>query len=143
MALRLPDGRAFVGLASSTVVRDEQGQFVRTNSTLIDITERKRADAALQAQRDFLQNITNSIPVQLAFFDRDLICRFANASYARWLDSSPDELVGQPVLLELLDDRLGDVVEWGVAALAFASQPEAGHGDRLGRGKATRQGISS
>ncbi|EWS64397.1 PAS domain S-box protein [Hydrogenophaga sp. T4] len=67
VALRLPDGRAFVGLASSTVVRDEQGQFVRTNSTLIDITERKRADAALQAQRDFLQNITNSIPVQLAF----------------------------------------------------------------------------
>ncbi|MDZ4290693.1 MAG: PAS domain S-box protein [Hydrogenophaga sp.] len=94
VALRLPDGRAFVGLASSTVVRDEQGQFVRTNSTLIDITERKRADAALQAQRDFLQNITNSIPVQLAFFDRDLICRFANASYARWRTDRPERLLG-------------------------------------------------
>ena len=72
-----------------------RGRFVRTINTLVDITERKAAEVALAAQRNFLQTITSSVPVQLAFFDRDLICRFANASYARWLEwRHPTQLVG-------------------------------------------------
>ncbi|GLS15654.1 PAS domain-containing sensor histidine kinase [Hydrogenophaga electricum] len=94
VSLKLPDGRPFVALASSTAVYDENGQFLRTNSTLLDITARKAAEAALHAQRSFLQAVTNTVPVQLAFFDRELSCRFANAAYARWTGGSPDDLVG-------------------------------------------------
>ncbi|MFN7120718.1 MAG: PAS domain S-box protein [Hydrogenophaga sp.] len=88
------DGSTFVALISSTAVTDAQGRFVRTINTLADITERKAAEVALAAQRNFLQTITSSVPVQLAFFDTDLICRFANASYARWLNGTPEQLVG-------------------------------------------------
>ena len=97
LRMRRRDGSTFVALLSSTAVVDETGRFVRTNNTLVDITERKAAEQALQAQRNFLQTITNNLPVQLAFFDRQLICRFANARYARWLNTSPDLLLGLPL----------------------------------------------
>lgn len=92
--IRRRDGSAFLALLSSTAVFDDRGHFVRTNNTLLDITERKAAENALAAQGNFLQAITNSVPVQLAFFDRDLICRFANASYARWVQGDTGQLVG-------------------------------------------------
>lgn len=88
------DGTGFIGLLNTTAVLDEQGRFLRTNNTLVDITGRKAAEVALAAQRNFLQTITSSVPVQLAFFDTRLICRFANASYARWLGGPPEQLVG-------------------------------------------------
>ncbi|MDZ4396574.1 PAS domain S-box protein [Hydrogenophaga sp.] len=89
------DGSSFIALISSTAVTDSNGRFVRTVNALVDITERKAAEVALAAQRNFLQTVASSVPVQLAFFDRDLICRFANTSYARWLDGNPDTLVGK------------------------------------------------
>lgn len=92
--LRRRDGSTFVALLSSTAVVDEQGRFVRTNNTLVDISARKLAEHALQAQRGFLQTITDTVPVQLAFYDRELVCRFANASYARWLGEEPASLIG-------------------------------------------------
>jgi PAS domain S-box-containing protein len=89
------DGSSFIALISSTAVTDSNGRFVRTVNALVDITERKAAEVALAAQRNFLQTVASSVPVQLAFFDPDLICRFANTSYARWLDGNPDTLVGK------------------------------------------------
>ncbi|MDP2985120.1 PAS domain S-box protein, partial [Hydrogenophaga sp.] len=89
------DGSSFIALISSTAVTDSNGHFIRTVNALVDITERKAAEVALAAQRNFLQTVASSVPVQLAFFDRDLICRFANTSYARWLDGNPDTLVGK------------------------------------------------
>lgn len=94
VGLRRRDGSTFVALLSSTAVVDEQGRFVRTNNTLVDISARKRAEHALHAQRNFLQTVTNTVPVQLAFYDHELICRFANASYARWLGAEPASLIG-------------------------------------------------
>lgn len=92
--LRRRDGSTFVALLSSTAVLDEHGRFIRTNNTLVDISARKLAEHALQAQRNFLQTVTNTVPVQLAFYDHELICRFANASYARWLGAEPASLIG-------------------------------------------------
>jgi PAS domain S-box-containing protein len=88
------DGSPFTVLLSSTAVYDEQGHLVRSNNTLVDVSERKTASDALAAQRILLQTITNRVPVQIAFFDRSLICRFANASYARGVRHPSAEPVG-------------------------------------------------
>jgi len=92
--MRRRDGSTFTALLSSTAVMDSKGRFVRTNNTLVDITARKAAEQALSAQSRFLQTVTNSVPVQLAYFDRDLICRFANTSYARWRTGHIGDIIG-------------------------------------------------
>lgn len=94
LGMRRRDGSTLTVLLSSTALYDEQGHFVRTNNTLLDISARKAAELALADQRNFLQAITNTVPVQLAFYDTNLICRFANASYARWLNDEPERLIG-------------------------------------------------
>ncbi len=127
--LRRRDGSTFVALLSSTAVVDEQGRFVRTNNTLVDISARKRAEHALHAQRNFLQTVTNTVPVQLAFYDHELICRFANASYARWLGAEPASLIG----LHLRDiARPEDFVSAG-ARLEAALRGEPQHFEGLRR----------
>ncbi|MDO9433800.1 PAS domain-containing sensor histidine kinase [Hydrogenophaga sp.] len=95
LTLRRRDGSTFLAQVTSTAVLDSQGRFVRSNNMVVDITARKAAENALATQRTFLQAVTNSVPVQLAFFDRDLICRFANASYARWTRGDTEQLVGK------------------------------------------------
>lgn len=94
VCLRRRDGSTLNALLSSIAVLDEQGHFLHANNTLVDISARHRAEQALSAQRAFLQAITDNVPVQMAFYDRDLICQFANASYARWLNAPPASLVG-------------------------------------------------
>ena len=94
VCLRRRDGSEMWVLLSTTAVLDEDGQFVHTNNTLVDISASHAAEAALAAQRGFLQTIADGVAVQLAFYDRDLICRFANASYARWLGTEPAALLG-------------------------------------------------
>ena len=94
LRLRRRDGSELWVLLSSTGVFDENNRFIHTNNTLVDISADHAAKEALAAQRGFLQTITNEVPVQLAFYDRDLICRFANASYARWLGGDPAALLG-------------------------------------------------
>src|SRR5690606_31142565 len=93
-----------------------------------DVTERKVVEQALDAQGRFLQAMTDTVPVQLAFFDRDLICRFANASYARWRGSQPAEVVGRhlsdiarPQDYEGARERL---------AAALRGEPQRYEGDR-------------
>jgi PAS domain S-box-containing protein len=129
LGLRRRDGSTFVALLSSTAVVDEQGRFVRTNNTLMDISARKLAEHALQAQRNFLQTVTNTVPVQLAFYDQDLICRFANASYARWLGSEPPSLIG----LHLRDIARPEDFATAGARLEAAMRGEPQHFEGLRR----------
>ncbi|MBL0919218.1 MAG: PAS domain S-box protein [Hydrogenophaga sp.] len=128
VTLRRRDGSTFVALVSSTAVRDHKGRFVRTNNTLIDITARKVAEDALAAQGRFLQAMTDTVPVQLAYFDRNMVCRFANASYARWRGGVPADVVGlhlrdiaQPRYYEPARERL---------AAALAGAPQRFEGER-------------
>jgi PAS domain S-box-containing protein len=94
VCLRRRDGSMLNALLTSTAVFDAQGQFICTNNTLMDISARYKAEQALSAQRAFLQAITDTVPVQMAFYDRNLVCQLVNASYARWLDAPPASLVG-------------------------------------------------
>lgn len=128
LVLRRRDGSTLTVLVSSTAVRDHKGRFVRTNNTLIDITARKAAEEALAVQGRFLQALTDTVPVQIAYFDRDLICRFANASYARWRGGVPGDVVGLH-LRDIAQPRYFDAARERLAA-ALAGAPQRFEGER-------------
>lgn len=81
-------------LISTIGVFDSDGRFVCTNSTVLDVSQQRSAERQRDEQTQLLQRISDVIPVQIALFDEQLICRFANASYARWLRSTPEKVVG-------------------------------------------------
>lgn len=97
VGIKMPDGRPFIALASSTAVYDETGAFLRTNSTLLNITERKAAEQALRENQRFLQTVTDHVPGLIAYLDASLCFRFANAEHQRMYGMDPARIVGRPV----------------------------------------------
>lgn len=57
------DGRTLPVLLNSTAVYDENGQYLRSRSTLFDMTELKKAQDALQKNETLLRTVLNSLPV--------------------------------------------------------------------------------
>jgi diguanylate cyclase (GGDEF)-like protein/PAS domain S-box-containing protein len=66
---------------------------------------RARADeaAAAVAEREhFLRTVTNAVPGQVGYWDRDLRCRFANIGYLEWFGRRHEEVIGAE-LKDLMD----------------------------------------
>jgi len=123
------DGTRFHALFSSTAVLDERGAFLHTNTTVLDISDRKAAEQRVAAHDGFLQTITDRIPVRLAYYDKDLICRFSNSAHARRYGKMPSELVGshlsQVVHAELMPEILPHFAE------ALSGQPQNFEAERV------------
>ncbi len=47
--------------------------------------------------QDFIKTITDAIPGMIAYWDRELRCRFANRAYAGWFGREPTELMGRTI----------------------------------------------
>jgi PAS domain S-box-containing protein len=54
---------------------------------------------------DFTQGITDSVPVMLGYWNKDLICEFANQGYSRWFGKSPVQIIGRS-MRELVCEQL-------------------------------------
>ena len=110
LEIRRKDGSRFHALCSSTAVVDEQGRFLYSNTTITDISERKAAEQRLAAHDAFLRSITDRIPTHLAYYDKDLICRFANTAHAARSGRLVGEMVGAH-LSQLVDpEQLPDIL---------------------------------
>ena len=58
------------------------------------------------AQRErFIRSVTDALPGLLAYWDKGLVCRFANKGYLEWFGKSPEDVVGHTIQ-ELMGDRL-------------------------------------
>jgi diguanylate cyclase (GGDEF)-like protein len=62
-----------------------------------------RWEGATLQTADFALKVADSLDVLLAYWDKDLICRFANCAYEAWFGRSRSELIGMH-LQELLGD---------------------------------------
>ena len=72
-----PDGSVVHVLESARVVRDEDGSVQYYEGVVEDITDRKRAEQDLRAEKDFIDSALNSLPGAFYLIDRDL-------RYQRW-----------------------------------------------------------
>lgn len=61
------------------------------------VNARNRAEESTKALGDserFIKNITNAMPAMVAYWDKDLRCRFANQSYLARFDKTDKEIIG-------------------------------------------------
>lgn len=92
--LRRRDGSTIDVLMSSTAVRDEQGRYLRSNTTVMDISARKAAETALRENQRFLHTVTNHVPGLIAYLDAMLRFRFANDEHKRLYGIDPARAMG-------------------------------------------------
>ena len=76
---------------------DARGVQVGWATVSMDITERKKVEAALREALQQLQLITDNMPAAVARCSRDLRYIWASRSYAAWTGLRPDELVGRRI----------------------------------------------
>ncbi len=51
---------------------------------------------------DLKSKISDQIDAMLAYWDKDLICRFANMAYMQWFGKTPEEMIGKIHIKDLL-----------------------------------------
>jgi len=85
--VRRRDGSTFRALVNAIVVRDPDGRFASTRSTLVDITARAEADRRLREAEAFLESVVENLP---------LVVYVKNAADLRFLrlNRTAEELFG-------------------------------------------------
>ncbi|WP_242036476.1 PAS domain S-box protein [Leptolyngbya sp. FACHB-321] len=73
------------------------GAFKGYIGSVIDITDRKQAEAALAQRETELRLVTNAVPALIAFVDSDERYRFNNRGYEAWFGQPATEIYGKPV----------------------------------------------
>ena len=129
LAARRPDGTLVWFESSAVPVHSpDTGELVAVVSSFTDVTQRKQlideieghrhrlaqlvdertqalqlANAQMAEAVRFAGAVADNLPGRVAHYDRDLRCRFANASFCNWLEMAHDQVIGRP-LHELIDE---------------------------------------
>ena len=116
------DGSQFQALLSCVAVLDADGKFLQIQVSVVDINLRKETEERLNSHDGFLQTIADRIPVELAYYDKDLNCRFANRAHASRYGRSPEEMAGENLSNLLSARRLPEILPHVAEALSGQSQ---------------------
>jgi PAS domain S-box-containing protein len=79
MEVIAPKGNLTVEYRDNPIVRG--GQIVAVQAILMDITERKKAEEALQAERQRLHDVLEAIPIMVCLLTPDYHVAFANRAF--------------------------------------------------------------
>jgi PAS domain S-box-containing protein len=80
---------------SATTVRDESGKVVRYEGTVRDITNQKRAEAAIKEGRRLLQQVIDTVPAVINVKDKQLRYVLMNRYMAGIFDIEPADALGR------------------------------------------------
>jgi PAS domain S-box-containing protein len=103
--------------------RDAAGAIAKFIAVRTDITQRRRAQDLLAAQEqrartseERLRQIADGIPAMVAYWDRDLICRFANRAHHARFGLTPGQIEGRSYA-SLMGSRYGKGKRGRIAAV--------------------------
>ncbi|MEB3292446.1 MAG: PAS domain-containing sensor histidine kinase [Synechococcales bacterium] len=93
--LKHRQGEIFPVLINATAVRDSEGQYVMSRSTVVDLRERKQVELALQQREAHYRAIVEDQTELICRFLHDGRLTFVNQAYCRYFGKSASELLGQ------------------------------------------------
>jgi PAS domain S-box-containing protein len=97
ISLRRKDGSAGIFLDTSRAVWDPSGKIIRYQGTLVDISERRAMEKALQRQEEFQRYLLESFPDLILVIDREERYSFVSSRIHDQLGYSPEDLLGKKV----------------------------------------------
>jgi len=89
---------------------------------LANCAEMELAISAVREREHFLHEIADAMPGLVAYWDKNLICRFANKQYFEWFGRTPEQVLGSSIQ-SLLGDQLFKLNETYIRG-ALAGQPQ-------------------
>jgi PAS domain S-box-containing protein len=90
------DGTILPALLSATMVKDESGSFVRTRSTVFDLTERRQVERKLKEAHGFLDSVFEHIPAMVFVKDaNDLTFVRHNKANQELLGYTEEQVLGK------------------------------------------------
>src|SRR5215472_10439828 len=96
--------------AVGSPIYSTKGTLTGYMGTLEDVTERTRAQYAMQDALQQLQLITDNMAVGVSRCTRDLRYRWISRGYAAWLGRVPEQIVGRP-LVDILGRKIYEVIK--------------------------------
>src|SRR6185369_5091140 len=116
VVLRRRDGTHVVALENSRGVRDGSGRIVGYEGTLSDITERKRAEQAIYAEKDRAQVTLQSIGDAVITTDAAALIDYLNPVAERLTGWTLDEARGRPIgdVLQFVDEATRKPVAYAI-----------------------------
>ncbi|HEX6031986.1 MAG TPA: PAS domain-containing protein [Tepidiformaceae bacterium] len=95
--MRRADGVYRWQLAEAAPLRDSDGTITHWILALVDIHERKTAERAVSRTQELLQLVTELLPANVAYIDRDELYVFANENYRAFYGVDPESLRGRTI----------------------------------------------
>ncbi len=90
-----PDGTVHWIAARGQATYDADDQPISSMGIAFDITDRKRAESALQQRETELRLVTDTVPALISFVDADQRYRFNNRGYEEWFGHSAASVYGK------------------------------------------------
>lgn len=59
--------------------------------------DRQASATAIVENARFIKTVTDAMPAMVAYWDRDLLCRFANKPYLKWFGKPPEAIIGTSI----------------------------------------------
>ena len=124
VVLRRRDGTHVVALENSRGVRDGSGRIVGYEGTVSDITERKRAEQAIFAEKDRAHVTLQSIGDAVITTDAAALIDYLNPVAERLTGWSLDEARGRPIgeVLQLIDETTRTSVAYSLDRVLVAGE---------------------
>ena len=83
-----------------------------------ELTNTASAGTGASATESLLRSITDRIPARLAYYDKDLICRYSNAAHANRYGKQPEDMVGSHLSEVVRPDLLPEILPRVAATLS-------------------------
>ena len=89
------NGKRIIVKANSSLIKDSEGNAIRIDGTLIDITEEEQTKEKYKERIHYLQSLLNQLQVEVIVIDKDYVIRDVNNTFLSSSSFRREEVIGK------------------------------------------------